>query len=174
MKALTLTQPWASLVAIGAKSIETRSWSTPYRGRLVIHAAKNVPSEAVDFAFDSPAYEHLFKAELVNSVYDVRLKELREEMNLPLGMIVAIANLHRVGVIVENDEGDVFVRGRDLPVTGNELHFGNYDEGRFGWILTNVQRLDEPIPCRGHLGVWDVPADVEAQIDAQLAVQERS
>lgn len=40
MKAITLTQPWATLVAIGAKKIETRSWATGYRGRLAIHAAK--------------------------------------------------------------------------------------------------------------------------------------
>ncbi len=43
MKALTLWQPWASLIAIGAKSIETRSWATPYRGRLAIHAAARKP-----------------------------------------------------------------------------------------------------------------------------------
>jgi activating signal cointegrator 1 len=40
MKALTLWQPWASLVAFGVKTIETRSWSTKYRGPLAIHAAK--------------------------------------------------------------------------------------------------------------------------------------
>lgn len=40
MKALSLTQPWASLVAVGAKRIETRSWRTSYRGPLAIHAAK--------------------------------------------------------------------------------------------------------------------------------------
>jgi hypothetical protein len=40
MKALTLWQPWASLVAAGRKSIETRGWSTRYRGNLLIHAAK--------------------------------------------------------------------------------------------------------------------------------------
>ena len=39
MKVLTLTQPWATLVAIGAKRIETRSWATKYRGPLLIHAA---------------------------------------------------------------------------------------------------------------------------------------
>lgn len=39
MKALTLYQPWAQLVALGVKSIETRSWSTSYRGPLAIHAA---------------------------------------------------------------------------------------------------------------------------------------
>jgi hypothetical protein len=44
MKALTLWQPWASLIALGAKTIETRSWSTKYRGPLAIHAAKRRPA----------------------------------------------------------------------------------------------------------------------------------
>ena len=43
MKALTLYQPWASLVALGVKTIETRSWSTPYRGPLAIHAGAKRP-----------------------------------------------------------------------------------------------------------------------------------
>ena len=43
MKALTLRQPWASLVALGVKTIETRSWSTEYRGPLAIHAGMKRP-----------------------------------------------------------------------------------------------------------------------------------
>lgn len=43
MRALTLHQPWASLVAVGVKTIETRGWSTTYRGPLLIHAAKTMP-----------------------------------------------------------------------------------------------------------------------------------
>lgn len=43
MKVLTLHQPWASLVALGIKTIETRSWSTKYRGPLAIHAAGRSP-----------------------------------------------------------------------------------------------------------------------------------
>lgn len=39
MRILTLTQPWASLIAIGAKTLETRSWRTGYRGPLAIHYA---------------------------------------------------------------------------------------------------------------------------------------
>jgi len=42
MKALTLTQPWATLIACGAKRIETRSWATDFRGRIAIHAAKGL------------------------------------------------------------------------------------------------------------------------------------
>lgn len=39
--ALTVLQPWASLIALDEKQFETRSWSTPYRGTLVIHAGKS-------------------------------------------------------------------------------------------------------------------------------------
>ena len=38
MKALTIQQPWASVITMGVKTIETRSWSTKYRGPLAIHA----------------------------------------------------------------------------------------------------------------------------------------
>jgi hypothetical protein len=41
-KGLTLLQPWASLIALGVKTIETRSWSTSWRGGLVIHAGKGL------------------------------------------------------------------------------------------------------------------------------------
>ncbi len=54
MKALTLTQPWATLVAIGAKCIETRSWRTSYRGPLAIHAAKGFPKAAWNLCLGQP------------------------------------------------------------------------------------------------------------------------
>lgn len=36
--ALSIRQPWSELVVLGIKDIENRSWSTPYRGKLLIHA----------------------------------------------------------------------------------------------------------------------------------------
>ena len=42
MKAFTLTQPWASLIALLLKTFETRSWKTKYRGPLLIHASRQV------------------------------------------------------------------------------------------------------------------------------------
>lgn len=63
MKALTLTQPWASLVALGEKRIETRSWGTSYRGELAIHAAASIPpawsAEGVGWV---PALERRFRS----------------------------------------------------------------------------------------------------------------
>lgn len=40
MKALSVKQPWANLIASGAKTIETRTWYTPYRGPLVIVSSR--------------------------------------------------------------------------------------------------------------------------------------
>lgn len=52
MKALTLTQPWATLVISGRKRVETRGWSTAIRDRIAIHAAKNMPWWAIDAAIE--------------------------------------------------------------------------------------------------------------------------
>jgi ASCH domain len=59
MKALTVAQPWATLIAIGAKRIETRSWMTRHRGPLAIHAARAFPRIARDLARTSPFAEAL-------------------------------------------------------------------------------------------------------------------
>lgn len=53
-------------------------------------------------------------------------------------------------------------------LTDQERAFGDYTPGRYGWILNRIRALRQPIPCRGALGLWDVPADVEAQIATQL------
>src|SRR5262249_62191033 len=62
MRALTLYQPWASLVVLGEKKIETRSWSTRHVGPLAIHASATWPPGFHDIC-DSPAFrkalEHL-------------------------------------------------------------------------------------------------------------------
>ena len=53
MKALSLWQPWASLIYDGRKTIETRQWEMLYRGPLAIHAAKRVDREAcLEFGYD--------------------------------------------------------------------------------------------------------------------------
>jgi len=50
MKAITLTQPWATAVILGLKPWETRSWRTTYRGPLAIHAGVTMPRYAREFA----------------------------------------------------------------------------------------------------------------------------
>lgn len=48
MKALSIKQPWASLIAEGHKTIETRTWATDYRGPLLICSSKGVDEKALD------------------------------------------------------------------------------------------------------------------------------
>ena len=50
MKALSIRQPWAWLIAQGVKNIENRTWHTKFRGRILIHAGKKI---------DKAAYEHI-------------------------------------------------------------------------------------------------------------------
>ena len=40
MKALSVRQPWANLIASGCKEIETRTWSTKHRGELLICSSR--------------------------------------------------------------------------------------------------------------------------------------
>lgn len=59
-RALTIHQPWASLIACGEKTVENRTWSTSYRGPVLIHASVNrklrpLYDEAVAKGFDIPA-----------------------------------------------------------------------------------------------------------------------
>ena len=48
MKALTIWQPWASLLVSGQKKYETRSWATDYRGPIAIHAAMRPVRRTID------------------------------------------------------------------------------------------------------------------------------
>lgn len=144
MKALSLTQPWATLIAVGAKTIETRSWSTPYRGPLAIHASKAMPPDCRAFAYADPAGQVLNDAGILLG---------GDCAALPRGAIIATARL--LDVVGTNDVMDDVME----LACEHELAFGDYTPGRFAWILTDVVALPEPIPCKGALGLWTVPPE---------------
>lgn len=160
MKALTVYQPWASLVALGEKKIETRGWYTKYRGPLAIHAGK-----AAHLSYQALAnMDATFNRALTGS------KEWNPVVweTLPFGSVIAICNLADCLAINEdglfNCHGHARNRVRLLP-TGNELAFGDYTPGRFAWILEDVHRLQTPIMVKGHQRLWNF--DYEAY---QIAV----
>lgn len=136
IKTLTLTQPWATLMACRAKQIETRCWSTTYRGPLAIHAARNFPGQAQALCHQEP-----FWSALRSDGYDVRLPP---DKNLPLGKIVAIGMLEDVEWI-----------SFDFPVKEPERSFGNYGKRRYAWSFSTIYRLTSPIAARGSLGLWN-------------------
>jgi hypothetical protein len=150
MKALTLTQPWATLVAIGAKKIETRSWKTSYRGPLAIHAAKGFPKWAREFTTQPICYE---------SIRVYHHIEPRTPYSLmpgyPLGFVLATCQLVNV-LPVEVVDNANNVWGVSLePLSDRERAFGDYSPGRYAWILEDVKQLPEPIPAKGALQLWE-------------------
>lgn len=157
LKALSLTQPWASLVAIGAKAIETRSWGTAYRGPIAIHASKGFPGEARDLVGVEPFRSAL----LYDGLGAGKLAMIDGE--LPLGAIVAVADLvgcWRMGAAWLASEA-MGLNAIGVRVGEHEAAFGDYTPGRHAWLLHDVHALERPVPCRGALGLWDVPADVD-------------
>lgn len=150
MRAITLTQPWASLVAIGAKRIETRSWSTSYRGPLAIHAAKGFPGYAKDLAKCRRVMD-LLSPHLGPSVGSVDAYMTQ----MPLGCVVATCNL--VDVLPSDSRGCLAGVFEDYPSldTDQERDFGNYEPGRWCFVLENVVRLPVPVPARGSLSLWE-------------------
>ncbi|MDE2097934.1 MAG: ASCH domain-containing protein [Patescibacteria group bacterium] len=142
MKAITLTQPWATLVAIGAKHYETRSWSTNYRGPLAIHAAKGFPKWAQDAMDHRPFYEVLH--EQFQGYERGHVDEAR-------GHVLAIVN---VTAYIPTSARASASTLANLGLTDRELAFGDYSPGHFAWRLENVRRLPEPIPAKGALGLW--------------------
>ena len=112
MKAITIWQPWASLIACGAKKYETRSWPTKYRGPIAIHAAAKEPRtlpQEVREALRRYA-EHVGQNCL-------KLGQLDE---LPRGAIIATAELVNVWHIVYNPGTDVDV-ARNIPIGAESL-----------------------------------------------------
>jgi hypothetical protein len=135
LKAISLWQPWASAIPLGWKGVETRHWQTTHRGEIAIHAAKRWTVEQAEFASVERALG-------------------RVPARLPFGAIVALATLS------DMRPTDELV----LSVSAIERLYGNYAPGRFGWVLTNVRPLREPVGCVGRQSIWTLPADVAAAV----------
>lgn len=134
MKALTITQPWATLIAIGAKKIETRSWLTRYRGPLAIHAAKTFPKWALE------------------ACYDPRFAAALSGQSIETGRVLAVCRLA--------DCFPVCALGPS-PLAEDEGAFGDFSAGRFGWRLEDVRGLAQPVPAKGALGLWEWEGAIE-------------
>lgn len=160
MKGLSLTQPWATLVAIGAKTIETRSWDTSYRGEILIASSKSFPRACEVLCWKDPFAHALIEGGYLAS------------SELPRGAIVAVATLD---VVMPTDEfmrgvGSVIARhGTDAARWAVVEHaFGDFSPGRFAWLLKDIRPLTTPVPAAhvgkdgqtkagGALGLWNVP-----------------
>lgn len=127
MKTLTIKQPWATLIALGHKKIENRSWTTNYRGIVAIHAAK-----CVDAAAWAPARRIMQDNEIpLDNVIQ----------SVAYGGIVAVATLTAIYHADSNPPLDVLY---------DDWFCG---EG-YAWVLDDIRPVDF-FPCPGQLGLWE-------------------
>lgn len=142
MKALTIWQPWATLIALGEKCIETRSWSTTYRGPLAIHAGTHWS----DFQGYTALWGNHFRDVLARHRVIPSQKYGMVPMDLPLGVVVATCTL------VQCEEINQALID---SLSEQETAFGNYTLGRYAWVLEGIQKLHHPIPARGLQRLWN-------------------
>jgi len=159
IKAITIHQPYASLIAWGEKRYETRSWSTPYRGPIAIHAGKSM-EVLEDFAERiapwigrKPTPEESAKRREWDAFEYWTLKVMQAHIvpgftitDFPRGSIVAIGELTNVYHTESKFVDDL---------TEQESALGYFAYGRFAWQIDNVIELYKPIVARGQQGLWD-------------------
>ncbi|MGI6309769.1 MAG: ASCH domain-containing protein [Bacilli bacterium] len=128
MKVLSLRQPWADLIKYKYKKIETRSWKTNYRGELYIHASKAKIN-----------IKKILKPEILDYI-----------------------NIHECeygAIILKCQLVDCIYMDKDFvnKIKKNKMEFicGNYEEGRYAWVLDKVEILKKPIFINGQLGLWN-------------------
>lgn len=120
VKVLSIREPYASLIKLKIKTIETRSFKTNYRGELYIHASlskSNVGDEL---------------SKLLMPMY---------------GKIICKCKL--VDCVLMTKEYVKYVKD-NMPM---EYKCGLYEEGRYAWILENIEEIDA-IKAKGKLGIW--------------------
>lgn len=127
MKALSILQPWAWLIAAGHKDIENRSWSTGFRGRFAIHAGKKL-------------------------IRDEYMVARLHHNDLP-----AISSLTRGAIIGVAEIVDC--------VSASE---SKWFAGPCGFVVRGARLLRAPVACKGSLGLFNLPEEIDEQILRQL------
>jgi hypothetical protein len=150
MKALTLTQPWAGLVASGIKRIENRrrpiinarDWGT----RFAIHASREI---------DEDVYDRIYQ--IAPELYGTFGLAPWSKLSRKTSAVIAVATV----VTFVTDKRQVL----EYAAPDQERWFF----GPLGYVLRDVIALETPVPCRGRQGFWMLHGDVERQVRKQLA-----
>ncbi|HYH14720.1 MAG TPA: ASCH domain-containing protein [Flavisolibacter sp.] len=147
MKVISVLQPWASLIVMGEKRIETRTWNTKYRGPLLIHASAGKKKEGHDLWHSKHCWD--------KCTYNKHFNEL------PFGAIIGQVNLVDTVktsdlLLMKESNVPIKVRGTDVPKEwGREIAFGDYSNGRYGWLLSDPIYYKEHFVIKGQLNLWE-------------------
>lgn len=156
LRALSLWQPWAQLVAVGAKRYETRSWPTAHRGWLAIHASSHWTRDTAALCGQIPFKLHCADLTRLDTCLIVAVVQVVD--CLPAAQV-------RAQLTTEGLKPDPDVCEPALE----ELEFGDYTAGRWAWQLSAPLRLRRPITASGRQGFWFPTATATQLIRAELA-----
>lgn len=143
LRVLSLHNPWACLMACGAKLTETRGWGDKisYRGDVAIHASKGIDAEEKELCTLPP-----FADELVKGGW----KTLRDVIATG-GHVVCVVEVYDIVLMTEEMCRAV---EKESPL---DFAFGAWSPGRYAWRTRNLRRLDKPVELRGLQGLYTWP-----------------
>lgn len=184
MKAISIKQPWASLIVEGIKDIENRTWKLPekYKGqRVLIHAsaAKRGNNSIIDL---------LSRAQMKTFVrkFEDHGRDFLEPRGLIIGSVEIVdCVVNHPSVWAEKSEIISKPNKDDYYIGGNWVEYdmvkyrqdcNKWRENRliYNWILANPIKFDTPIPAKGKLGFWDFESNdelMECAIDSGMTYQ---
>lgn len=139
---ISLWEPWATLVVLGAKSFETRSWRTSHRGPLGIHAAQGWHGWSPRRFCENPHVAAALRS------HDVSPRDIE----LTMGHLIGVVNLYDCLPTT-----DALLQTR---LSMFERLVGDFSPDRWAWRLRDVSRLSRPIRCRGWQRLFAVPRPV--------------
>lgn len=151
MKALSVKQPWASLIAHNIKNIENRTWKTNFRGRIYIHASgKSVP----DFSFNQQQHEALasVNTDNINFVTSTIIGEVDiVDCVINHESIWAEKSLTKPNIEDYRDD-----EGGNIELFKFNLETYKNSKPIYNWVLANAVLYDEPIfNVKGKLSLWE-------------------
>lgn len=168
MKALSVYQPTASAIALGAKRFETRPWKTSHRGLIAIHAAKRWNVHISIATASSWTWCAILHPWGIRMGGDVELESV-----LAFGAVIAVANL------VDCRPTDSFtvkeldtirrVDDRESGVyTWTERVLGDFSPGRFVFVLDDVRPLPDPIHAIGRQRIFNLDGPTSRAVEEQF------
>jgi len=148
MRSISLWEPWASLIRTGAKTIETRSWNTNYRGKLLICAAKKGMTKA-------ELLYHLSLVPIQRGLAPLAGRPLDLETGGWSGIGMEHLFFGKAVAVVDLIDCK---RTEDLTLSevGADKHFGNFGYNRYGWKLKLIEAIKEPFDVKGSQGFFNV------------------
>lgn len=196
MKAITIHQPWATLISERIKVFETRSWPIPESvikacgWRIAIHAAKTKKSlwlgpNGTATRLDGKLWPAFYAEKNIPWGYPATLPRWTQFDELlrilPRGAIIATCTISQCFKVNHRDpvgcqsRGNVWFNLYDvvsdrikfMEISELEDSLGDFSPGRYLWRIDDVKPLRYPIPCRGYQRFWTVPKDVEKLVNEQ-------